>query len=229
MLQLNFSNLYSKLAILLLLMGSVINLPSTTFAENKPQALSYTQIDKFKKTMNQNIENIINLVSLDKLKPLPEFTPEIKSYREIQSKIHKETTAFLGLWVNDWELFPPFYSLAIFPTTTKGKVCIIQYQDNQYRDYGPFPGETIPPNPPQQFLTGRIVKGQIVTGGFSLDRSLIKKIKYPQNQEVEFLALVDRTQNMRLYAVKSPPKLDKNLPKKLLQDFRNNGCLDLQS
>lgn len=153
----------------------------------------------------------------------------MKSYRKIQSQINQETAIFLGLWVNDWELFPPFYSLAIFPTKTKGKVCIIQYQDNQYRDYGSFPGETIPPNPPPQFFTAKVVKGQIVTSGLSLDRSLIKKIKYPQNQEVEFLAVVDRAQNLRLYGVKSAPKLEKNFPKKLLQDFRNNGCLDWQN
>lgn len=224
-------HLKAKFALLLLLVSGGIGLgavsdlvPMTMAAQTgEPKPLTRRQLAKYQKTFQQQIESILNLVGLGKLSRPPEFSETLQAYRNERAKSDPDTAAFLGLWVNEWEPFPPFLFLSIFPSEVKGKVCIIEYIDTQ--DPNPIPGEKQPPNPPPKFSTARIIRGQLVGEQLWLDKSLIRQVKEEwMTTPIEFLGAVNRQKELQLYASKKVAELDPILPAEVLEAFKTNRC-----
>ena len=192
----------------------------------KQETLTRREFAQFKRSMQQEVEQNLALAGLNKLPYPPEYSNSLKLYRAAQSKVAPATAPFLGLWVNSWEPYPPYFSIAVFPSKIKNRVCIVEEQDNEGQGYQPPPGETIPPNPPPKFSTARIVRGQVVGQGLWLDRSLIKIAQsLVDSDQFEFLGAVHKGKQLRLYASKQVAELDSKLPQQILQDFKANQCL----
>lgn len=185
--------------------------------------LTTSQLTKFKKETQRQVSDVLNLAGLDKLAPLPPYSNGLKQFRSKWQRIDAETAPFLGLWVQEWQLFPPYYSLAIFPSNVKGQVCIVEVQDLQFRDYAP-PGEKIPPNPPPRFSIAKVSRGQGVGERVRFDRTLITRTRDVRNVEVEFLGVVTPQNEVQLYGSKAMPQLDPRWPANVLQQFKANQC-----
>ncbi len=189
------------------------------------QPLNITEVTKLRKMMDQDVDTIRNLVGLDKIQSPPVPSKELILYRAKWRDANPDITPYLGLWTNEWEMFPPFFSLSIFPSTIKNKLCIIEYQDNQYQSYGPFPGETIPPNPPPIFSTVTMVNGEFVGDRLHLHPDLLIKTQFEgMDQSIEFLDPIITGNSLRLYAAKTVPSLAKNIPTEIMQKFTDHQC-----
>jgi hypothetical protein len=189
----------------------------------KPQNTKSTQlwqkqeITKFKALMEEDIQTTLGLSGLGKLPEPPKLPVDLKSYRTTWSKVNPGVTPFLGFWVNDWEMFQPHFAIAIFPSTIKGQICLIEYQEDGSDT--PPPGETAPPNPSPRLSTAKIVNGQITTSNLQSHKSLIV-----QKGDMEFLGTVKGKQEVKIYAAKAIPKLNPQLSPQILQQFKTHKC-----
>jgi hypothetical protein len=184
--------------------------------------LQTREVTKLKKVMKEEIDTIFGLAGLDKIpKPL-EFNTQLQNYRAKLVKVNPEVSPFLGNWVQNWEIFQPALTIAVFPSVIKGQVCIIESQDNQ--SYIIPPEEKRPPNPLPKFSTLKIRNGQGQISNLQLHRSLISKNASGYAGEVEFMGVAIAKTKLRLYASQGIPKLDSDLPKQIVQKFQANKC-----
>ncbi|OLP16917.1 hypothetical protein BST81_18155 [Leptolyngbya sp. 'hensonii'] len=171
--------------------------PKTT----PPRSLTAAEIKTWKRQMLEQITNDLELSGLGK-QPFPPFYPaELTAYRARWARINPEAAPFLGLWVNHWNLFPPEYALTVFPSKMRGQICIVAYQNNQYADGPPVPGEEVPPNPPPRLSVIKLTRGQGVGNGLWVDRTLIIRTKRDWMKDwVEVLGVVKPQKQIQIYA-----------------------------
>ncbi|MDJ0677679.1 MAG: hypothetical protein QNJ36_20225 [Calothrix sp. MO_167.B42] len=179
------------------------------------------EIAEFQALMGSEIQTTLGLAGLGKIAQPPKLPVTLKLYRAKWSKVDPEIAPFLGFWVNYWELFEPYFAIAIFPSTIKGQVCLIEYQDNGHH-YTPPPGETLPPNPPPRFSTVTIVKGQALSSKLQTHKSLII-----HKGEIEFIGTIKGEQKLQVYASQSIAKLDSQISPQIMQQFNNHKCSKL--
>jgi hypothetical protein len=171
----------------------------------------------------------MGLLELDKLNSPSIADSDLIAYRKTRTKIDAETSAFLGTWANDWELFPPFYSLKIFPSQVKGRVCILEEIDNNYRYYGSPPDEIIPPNPTPKLSIATIDRGKLTGDRWRSDRTLMTETQREGiNEKIEFFAAIDWQDGLRLYTAKTQPRLTADLPRSISEKFKTYRCLEPQ-
>ncbi len=180
--------------------------------------LTQNEISKFQFLIKQEIQTTLELAGLGKISEPPKLPTTLKAYRKTWSKVDPEIAPFLGLWVNDWEMFQPDVVIAIFPSTIKGQICVIAYQDNGHY-YTPPPGGIFPHNPPPRFSTVKIVKGQAIANKLRIHKSLIT-----QKGEIEFIGTVKGKSNLQLYASKSIANIDSQFSSQIIQQFKTNQC-----
>lgn len=194
----------------------------------RPQ-LTTSEIAKFKKAVQTEIQVSFDLAGIDKQALPPEFSTKLRSYRwaEATQRKNPTVTPFLGTWVQQWSMFPPHFVMTVFPSTTKGRICIIEQQFNNPDNLPPLPGETIPPDPPVRFSTATISSNQTVGSGTRLARSLILPTRPSWlNRNTEFLGAVTPQNQVQIYASKDVPAIDlKILPAQVQQQFKANGCV----
>jgi hypothetical protein len=213
----------------LCLLVSAVSLPegvaSPTVA--KPRSLTTSEIAKFKKALQGEIQVALDLAGIGKQALPPEYSNKLKTYRTTEAVQRKNPSVapFLGFWVQDWSTFPPQFAMHVLPSSVKGRVCMIEYQYNDTSP--PPPGETVPPNPPPKFSTATVVKDQVVGSSTRLARSLILPTR-PNwvNRNIEFLGAVTAKNQVQIYAAKDVPKLDlASLPANVQQQFKLNQCI----
>ncbi len=176
------------------------------------------EVAKFQALMGSEIQTTLDLAGLGKISQPPKLPVTLKLYRAKWSNVDPDIAPFLGFWVNDWEMFQPYFAIAVFPSTIKGQFCLIEYQDNGHH-YTPPPGETLPPNPAPRFFTVKIVKGQAVTSKLQIHKSLII-----QKGEIEFIGTMKGGQKLQVYASASIAKLDSQLSPQIMQQFKIHKC-----
>ncbi|BAZ42751.1 hypothetical protein NIES4101_87210 [Calothrix sp. NIES-4101] len=184
------------------------------------QVFKPNELAKLQKKMKEEMQATLDLAGLGKIVKPPTFDANLQPYRAQWSKVNPQIAPFLGYWMNNWEMFQPAVTMVVFPSTVKGQVCMIEYQDNE--NYIIYPGEPRPPNPMPRFYTLKINQGQGQQGKFRLHKSLISKNNIPG--DMEFLGIAIGKQKVQLYASKGIPKLDSSLPTEVIQKFKANQC-----
>jgi hypothetical protein len=191
--------------------------------------LTTSEIAKFKKALQADIQVSLDLAGIDKQALPPELPAKLRSYRwaEATQRKNPTVTPFLGTWVQQWSTFPPHFVMTVFPSTTKGRICIIEQQFNNPDKLPPLPGEKIPPDPPVRFSTATVSNNQTVGSDTRLARSLILPTRPSWiNRNIEFLGAVTPQNRLQIYASKDVPTIDlKTLPTQVQQQFKASGCV----
>jgi tetratricopeptide (TPR) repeat protein len=193
------------------------------------QPLNSDQIQTFRQQMQEQIETIIGLLGLGKLNYPSIADSDLIAYRKTRTKIDADTASFLGTWDNDWELFPPFHSLKIFPSQVKGRICLLEAIDNNYRQYGSAPGEIISPNPTPKLSIAKIDRGKLAGSRWRGDRTLMEETQSEIiENKIEFLAAINWQDGLQLYSAKTLPHLTADLPRSISEKFKTYQCLEPQ-
>lgn len=185
--------------------------------------LTPSEITQYRQTMQAEIASDLGLAGLDKISLPPLYPSALDAHRAKWRQQDPEVADFLGLWVNDWQMFQPDFSLAIFPSAVKGQVCLIEQQDNGHHD-SPVPGETLPATPPARLSTVKISQGQGIGNPLQLSRTLISRSQLDGKKQIEFLGTVNAQKQLQIYAAKSVAELDPALPAEIAQQFKAQQC-----
>ena len=186
------------------------------------------ELFRLRQSLNEQIETTFGLVGLGKMTAPPAYAPSLRAYRAMWFRTQPEISAYLGLWVQEWETFPPYYSMAVFPSKVRGRMCVVEYHRNDNLDgSSPLPDGAPPPNPDPRFSIVTISRGQGATAYLRLDRSLLSKRRASwRAQDIEFLGVIRANNRVQLYASKQVAVLDQTLTPVILQQFRANQCTD---
>lgn len=175
--------------------------------------------------MQRDIKTSLDLVGLGKTRGYPpDYSSRLRTYRSGWAKADPEVAPFLGQWVWNWDTFPPDYTVTVFPSTSKGKVCLLEQNVGYDVNAVPVPKEVVLP---PRLSTAQVSRGSGTGALFQFDRALIQRVKLDWTpREVEFIAMVDRqNKKHQVYASKDVPILPGNLPEAILKGFKANGCL----
>lgn len=197
---------------------------------NAPKLKQPTSVELFRlrQSLNEQIETTFGLVGVGKMTPPPAYAPSLRAYRAKWFRTQPEISAYLGLWVQEWETFPPYYSMAVFPSGVRGRMCVVEYHRNDNLDgSSPLPDGAPPPNPDPKFSIVTIDRGRGATVDLRLDRSLlIKRRASWGGQDIEFLGVIRANNRVQLYASQQVAVLDQTLAPEILQQFRANQCIE---
>ena len=180
--------------------------------------------NRLQEVMRQEIDNVLGLAGLNKIEMPPFYSQDLQEYR--QSQPNPNIAPFLGYWVREWEIFPPYSSLMIFPSELENHLCIIE----EVYDYGEYYDLE------RQVRSARFefvsIEGERAIGSaFVLDRDLISLETNPLGEEkIEFLGIVNsQTNEFEGLYTSSSISVYEPFNSEIQQQFEANGCLNSRS
>lgn len=193
--------------------------------------LNNDDLDVLKNSLNDGIQSWFDLVRLNKLNQPPILSEELKLYRQKWTKINSESTPFLGLWHDDQSLENRYY-LGIFPSSSSKQLCILEFKPEwslliSNEETGKQTKDVISEEI-LSFSVAKVESGQIKSSRIRSTKNAIARKKSPLSETIEFLAVMDKQDNIRMLAALSPPTLPPNLPQRLIpevnQALSQQGC-----
>ncbi len=182
-------------------------------------ALTPREIRAIRVQANQTIETSLGIAGVGKSGSPPAIAPELTAYRRQWSQRDAAIAPFLGQWVWDWDTFPPYYQLTIFPSAVKGRVCLVK-TGTQLVDANPVPKE-VPIAP--TFAIVQIKGRQGTSSQMRLSRELI----FSQGSfkgTIEWMVVAGAKTQHQVYASKAVPRLDPTWPAAIQTQFKQNQC-----
>lgn len=193
----------------------------------QPIWLTAQELNQFRQQMQAQIDTDLGLAGLNKAGLPPALPQDLQTYRAKWARVNPEIAPFLGQWVKDWDIFPPSFELAVFPSRIKGRLCLIEFRYNDRPAGGYAPGEAIPPNPAPRFSVITLRNRQGSNPYLRLHKGLIKTAEASwtvQKHRMEFLGVVTPEQTVRVYAAKAIADLN-SIPASLKQPFQASQCM----
>ncbi|MGG6297274.1 hypothetical protein ACQ4M4_23010 [Leptolyngbya sp. AN02str] len=168
---------------------------------------------------------------LDKLPAPPRYSEALQDYRAEWSAIHADAANFLGYWKND-EGYP--YSLNVFPSSTPGKLCILEFQPEWSLDIlNEETGETVKDVISPEILSfsvATVEQGMFRSSQVRSQDSALLTTQYAVGEAypVMLWGVEDDQQRVRVIAASSspmlPPDFSEALAPQVEQALAAHGC-----
>jgi len=168
--------------------------------------------------MQQRIQSDLDLLGLGKLGSVGSpISPDLVGYRQTWAETDPDVAPFLGTWEKEWDMIPHYF-MTVFPSAVPGRVCLVRYSKQETVT---VPFEVY--NTPLEFSVGQVVEGQLLASNTQSARSLLRQVPV-SDYDSEFLATVEPTGNMQVYASQRPPAIDPSWPAAPMEQFRAAQC-----
>lgn len=168
--------------------------------------------------MQQRIQSDLDLLGLGKIGSVGSpISSELAAYRQTWAETDPDMAPFLGTWAKEWDMLPHYF-MTVFPSEVPGRVCLVRYSK---QETATVPFEVY--DTPLEFSVAQVAEGQLLASNTQSTRSLLRQVTV-SNYDSEFLATVEPTGNMQVYASQRPPAIDPTWPTALMEQFRAAGC-----
>ncbi|BAU41455.1 hypothetical protein [Leptolyngbya sp. O-77] len=168
--------------------------------------------------MQQRIQADLDLLGLGKIGSVGSpISPDLLAYRQTWAETDPDIAPFLGTWEKEWDMLPHYF-MTVFPSEVPGRVCLVRYSKQETVT---VPFEVY--DTPLEFSVAQVVEGQLLASNTQSARSLLRQAPV-MDYESEFLATVEPTGNMQVYAAQRPPAIAPTWPAALMEQFRAAGC-----